>query len=281
MPLFSANIALLFDDRPMLDRFAAAAAFGFDAVEVQFPYEFPVAEIAGRLADCGLPLASLNLDVGDMLTGGPGLISMPGREDAFRAAVARTMTYAEAMKPGVINMLAGWPPASVPRQAALDVLAANLRYAAQAFRPLGIKLVLEAVNTFDRPGYLIDRTADAIAVIDAAGAAPGGPVHGALGILFDIYHMHLMEGGAKGDANNGAGGALIPLIERHIDRIYHVQFADAPGRHQPGTGDVDLPPIFAALDRLGYAGYVGAEYNATTRTEDTLGWMAQARAAMG
>lgn len=254
MPRFSTNISMMFTEHDWLDRPAAAAAAGFGAVEIQFPYEHPAADWAQAIGDAGLDVAVFNFPVGDMLDGGPGLAAMPGRQADFRAAVAAALPYAEALMPRCINVLPGFPPAEMDRDAGMAALAANLAYAAESLAPLGVRVVVEAVNTVDRPGFFLDRSAQAIAAIDQAG-------HANLGIEYDIYHMHIME------------GDVVPTVKRLLPRIGHIQFADAPGRHEPGTGEIDFPEIFAALDRIGYDGWVGAEYDPSRATADTLGWL--------
>ncbi len=254
MPRFSANISMLFTEHALTDRVAAARDAGFAAVEVQFPYELPAeawAEAAGR---AGLGFAVFNLPVGDLIGGGPGLAAMPGREDAFRGAVAEGKSYAAAIKPGNVNVLCGWPPADLGRAACRATLVANLRHAAEELSDVGVRVLVEAVNTRDRPGYFLSNTADALAILEDAD-------HPNLALEHDLYHMQIME------------GDLVPTLERALPRIGHIQFADTPGRHEPGTGEINFPFVFDAIDRLGYDGFVGAEYVPTGRTEDSLGWL--------
>lgn len=255
MPRFSANISMLFAERDWLDRPKAAADAGFGAVEIQFPYEHPPDVWAKAIRVAGLDVAVFNLPVGDMLSGGPGLAAMPGREAAFADAVEEAKPYAAALAPRNVNVLAGWPPADMDREHCMDTLAGNLGRAAAAFADLGVRVVVEAVNSRDRPGYFLTRSRDAVAAIERAG-------HSNLGIEYDLYHMQIME------------GDLVPTIRALHERIGHIQFADTPGRHEPGTGEINFPFVFEALDGLGYDGWVGAEYVPSRRTEETLGWMA-------
>lgn len=251
---FSANISMLFCERPFLERFAAARDAGFDAVEMQFPYDMPVADIVAAREAAGIDFVVFNLPVGDMTRGGPGLASVPGREDGFRAAVADGLRFARALKPRNINVLAGWPPAEMAPARCFETLVSNVRLAAEAMAEIGVRVTVEAVNTRDRPGYFLSRTQDAVAVIEAAN-------HANLGLEHDLYHMQIME------------GDLIPTLTRYRDKIAHIQFADTPGRHQPGTGEINFAGVFAAIEDLGYDGWLGAEYRPTGRTEDSLGWM--------
>ena len=257
---FSANISTLFLEYPELKRPQAARAAGFNAVEIQFPYEHTAAEWAGALRGAQVGLAVINAPVGDLLQGGPGLAAMPGRERQFQEAVRQAAEYARILRPRCVNILAGWPPADLDRTQCLKVLAQNLRLAAETLAPLGIQAVVEAANVRDRPGYLITRTDEALAVIKQA-------EHPNLGIQYDLYHMQIME------------GDLIRTLQRVHPHIGHIQFADNPGRHEPGTGEIHFDAVFAAIAALPYEGYVGAEYLPSRRTEQTLDWLSLSHAA--
>jgi len=254
MPRFSANISMLFTERPMLDRFAAARDAGFRAVEIQFPYDHSPDELLAAKQKAKLEVAVINIPVGDMLSGGPGLASIPGREPLFRGVCEDARQYAEALKPKNVNILAGWPPVDLDREECTGALIANLRHAAEVFEPLHIKVVLEACNGRDRPNYFLQTTSQAMGVLERAG-------HANLGLQYDLYHMQIME------------GDLTPTIAAVLPHIGHIQFADSPGRHEPGTGEINFPFVFKEIDRLGYKGFIGAEYVPTKRTEDTLGWL--------
>jgi hydroxypyruvate isomerase len=251
---FSANISMLFLERPTLDRPRAAQAAGFGAVEIQFPYEHEPERWAEALTAAGVGLAVINMPVGDLLTGGPGLACVPGREAPFRQAVHEAARWARVLRPRQVNVLAGWPDAGLERAACFEVLARNLAFAAEVLGDLGVGVTIEAANTRDRPGYFIANTADALHAIDLAG-------HPNLRIQYDLYHMHIMEGDLAG------------TLGRTHERIGHIQFADHPGRHEPGTGEIDFASAFAAIERLPYDGFVGAEYVPSRRTEETLGWL--------
>jgi len=244
----------MFTEYPLLDRLAAARDAGFGAVEIQFPYEVGLDDLAAAQGRAGMPFAVMNFPVGDLLEGGPGLAAMPGRESMFEAGVAEARRYAQALRPKNVNVIAGWPPATLGRAACMATLAANLRHGAAAMAEIGIGVTVEPVNTRDRPGYFLARSADGIAAIEAAG-------HDNLAIEYDLYHMQIME------------GDLVPTLERLMGRIGHIQFADTPGRREPGTGEINFPFVFDAIDRLGYDGWLGAEYNPSGRTLDSLGWL--------
>lgn len=255
MPRFSANISMLFAERDWLDRPAAAAAAGFGAVEIQFPYDRPAEDWQRAIETAGLAVSVINIPVGDLLDGGPGLAATPGRQAEFRRAVETAREVAAALRPRNVNVLAGTPELhGFGRQRCLAVLSENLRVAADMMGGIGIGAVVEAVNTVDRPGFLLSTSAQALEAIDRAG-------HPNLSLEHDLYHMAIME------------GRLIPRLEEILPRIGHIQFADTPGRHEPGTGTVDWPAVFAALDRLGYDGWAAAEYVPSRVTEETLGWM--------
>ncbi len=255
MPRFSANISMLFAERAWLDRPAAAAAAGFGAIEIQFPYDRPADDWRRAIEAAGLAVSVINLPVGDMLAGGPGLAATPGRQAEFRAAVETARDVAAALRPANVNVLPGYPERhGYERGRCLDTLAENLRLAADIMDGIGVGTVVEAVNTVDRPGFLLSSSEQALDVIDRAG-------HDNLALEHDLYHMDIME------------GRLIARLEEIAPRIGHVQFADNPGRHEPGTGTIDFPAVFAALDRLGYSGWTAAEYLPSRTTEETLGWM--------
>lgn len=255
MPRFSANISMLFAERDWLDRPAAAAAAGFAAVEIQFPYDRPAEDWQRAIEEAGLAVSVVNLPVGDMLAGGPGLAATPGRQAAFRAAVETARDVAAALRPANVNVLPGYPERhGHARERCIDTLAENLRLVADVMAGIGVGTTVEAVNTVDRPGFLLSTSEQALDVIDRAG-------HDNLALEHDLYHMDIME------------GRLIARLEEIAPRIGHVQFADNPGRHEPGTGTIDFPAVFAALDRLGYDGWTAAEYVPSRTTEETLGWM--------
>jgi hydroxypyruvate isomerase len=248
---FTANLGLLFPERPFLERIDAAGAAGFDKVEVHFPYEFSVAEIRDRLAAAGVSLTGLNTH-----PGGPGefgLAGQPGREADFRRVFDQAVDYALGLGARMIHVMAG-VAAPDKRPQALETYVANLRAAARSVAGTGLTLLLEPLNARDRPGYLVSRSDEVAEII-----ARIGEPH--VRMLFDIYHVQIME------------GDLTRRIERHHDVIGHVQIAAVPSRAEPDEGEIALPAIFKALESVGYAGLIGLEYHPRGRTEDGLRWL--------
>ncbi len=254
MPRFAANLSLLFCEHPLADRFAAAAQAGFKAVEIQFPYELPAAQIAGLLRENALQLVLHNLPAGDWAGGERGIACHPDRVDEFRAGVAQAVAYATALGCPQLNCLAGIAPAAVPEAAVHATLVANLRHAAAELKRAGLKLLIEPINTFDIPGFCVSRTAQALALLDEVGADNAF-------LQYDVYHAQRME------------GELGNTLARHLPRIAHVQIADNPGRHEPGSGEIHYPWLFRHLDAIGYAGWVGCEYKPAMTTRAGLGWL--------
>ncbi|MDI5892870.1 hydroxypyruvate isomerase [Halomonas rhizosphaerae] len=254
MPKFAANLSMLFTEEAFLDRFAAAADAGFRGVEYLFPYEFEAAAIKQRLDDHGLTQVLFNLPAGDWGAGERGISCHPDRVEEFRSGVDQAIEYARVLGNTQVNCLAGIPPQGVSEADAHRTLVDNLRFAAEKLEAAGILLLAEPINTRDIPGFFLNRTEQALALFDEVGSDN-------LKLQYDIYHMQVME------------GDLAPTIEKHLDRIAHVQIADNPGRHEPGTGEIHYPFLFAHLDRLGYQGWVGAEYKPRAGTQEGLGWL--------
>ena len=261
MPRFAANLTLLFTEVPFLQRFERAARAGFTAVEFLFPYAWPAADIKAGLDAHGLQLVLHNLPPGDWDGGDRGLACHPDRVDEFRASVAHGIGYAKVLGVTQLNCLAGIAPNGVADAHLRQTLVNNLRFAAAEFKAAGLKLLLEPINSFDMPGYCVNRTAQALAILDQVGADNTF-------VQYDIYHAQRME------------GDLAATLQKHLARIGHLQLADNPGRHEPGTGEINFAFLFAHLDRLGYSGWVGCEYRPTTHTEAGLGWL-QALAGCG
>lgn len=259
MPRFAANVSMLFTEYAFLDRFDAAAKAGFGAVELQFPYAFSAAAIGSRLRSSELPLVLHNLPAGDWAAGERGIACHPDRVDEFQAGVSLGLEYARALGVKQLNCLAGIAPPGVSEAQVQATLVANLAYAAEALRVHGMRLLLEPINTFDVPGFYVNRTAQALTILDAVGA-PNAFVQ------YDIYHAQRME------------GELVGTLQRGLPRIGHIQLADNPGRHEPGSGEINYQFLLEWLDQAGYAGYVGCEYvpqNAGPNpTEAGLGWLA-------
>ncbi|MDY0011718.1 MAG: hydroxypyruvate isomerase [Rhodocyclaceae bacterium] len=256
MPRFSANLSMLFAERPFLARFGAAARAGFQAVECQFPYAFPPDEVAAALAASGLPLVLHNLPAGDWAAGERGIACHPERIAEFRQGVEQALEYARVLDCPRLNCLAGIAPAGVAPEAARATLIHNLRFAARALAQEGRQLLVEPINTFDIPGFLLHHSHDAETLLDQVGEPN-------LLIQYDIYHAQRME------------GELAATLARLLPRIGHIQLADNPGRHEPGSGEINFPWLLRHLDRLGYPGWVGCEYLPLASTEAGLGWMAE------
>ncbi len=259
MPQFAANLSMLFTERPFLDRFEAAARAGFEAVEFLFPYAFEVQDIRARLDAHGLKLVLHNLPAGNWEAGERGIACHPDRVDEFRAGVQRAIAYAQALGVDQLNCLAGKAPPDVPDARLRETLVGNLRFAAAALKAAGLRLLIEPINSFDIPGFYVNRTAQALDILDEVGADNAF-------VQYDIYHAQRME------------GELAATLEKHLARIGHVQLADNPGRNEPGTGEIHYPFLFAHLDRIGYRGWVGCEYKPATTTEAGLHWRKQLNA---
>jgi hydroxypyruvate isomerase len=259
MPRFAANVSMLFAEHPFLDRFAQARAAGFEAVECLFPYTHPAAEIRARLEDAGLRLVLFNAAPGDWERGEKGLAALPGREAEFRDGIARALDYAGTLGCPRLHVMAGLAPAGIARDTLLATYAANLAWAAERCAAQGVKPLIEPINARDMPGYVLNTTGQAAAIIEAIGPER-------LGLQFDLYHTQITEGDITRRFE-----ALLPLIT-------HAQVADTPGRHEPGTGEVNWSYVFDRIDAMGYRGWIGCEYRPAAGTEEGLGWLAPWRA---
>jgi hydroxypyruvate isomerase len=253
MPKFAANLTMLFNEHPFLDRFERAAAAGFTAVEFLFPYEHEAQEIKAKLDAHRLQLVLHNLPAGDWAAGDRGIACHPDRVAEFRDGVARGISYAKALGVGQLNCLAGKAPAGVADELLRRTLVENLRYAAAELKKANVKLLVEPINTFDIPGFYVSRTAQALAILDEVGADNAF-------LQYDLYHAQRME------------GELAATVEKHLPRIAHIQLADNPGRNEPGSGEINYAFLFRHLDRIGYAGWIGCEYKPAAGTEAGLGW---------
>lgn len=255
MPRFSANLSMLFQEYDFLERFDAAARAGFEAVEYVSPYEYPADRIATRLERAGLQQALFNLPVGDWAAGERGLAVLPDRIAEFRRGVDTAASYAHTLGCGQVNCLAGIGPVEAAPTELESVFVENLRYAADKLGNAGIRLLIEPINDrIDMPGFFLTRTRQALDIIDKVGSPN-------LFLQYDIYHMQVME------------GDIARTIEANLPRIGHVQVAGHPGRHEPDIGEINYPFLFDHLDRIGYRGWIGAEYRPLGRTEDGLAWM--------
>ena len=251
MPRFAANLSMMFTEHPFLERFDAAAAAGFRAVEFLFPYAHRAAEVRDALDRNGLELALFNAPPGDWEAGERGLASLAGRAAEFRAAIERALDYAAVLRPGRLHVMAGLAQGAEARKHYIE----NLGWAAEAAGAQ--RLCIEPINSRDMPGYHLNTSADALTVLEAVGAEN-------LGLQFDLYHAQIME------------GDLTRRLERLMPHIAHIQIAGVPDRHEPDAGEVNFDHLFAEMERLGYDGFVGCEYRPAGRTEDGLGWFRRA-----
>jgi hydroxypyruvate isomerase len=254
MPKFAANLTMLFNEVAFLDRFAAARRAGFAGVEYLFPYEHDAKEIRRRLDEQGLTQVLHNLPAGNWGGGERGIACHPDRVAEFEEGVTRAIQYAMALGCRQLNCLAGIAPGDVDEARARTTFVANLRGAARRLQDAGIRLLIEPINTRDIPGFFLRTTAQALEIMGEVGSDN-------LFLQYDVYHMQIME------------GDLATTIQKQLDRIAHVQIADNPGRHEPGTGEINYDFLFHHLDRIGYAGWVGCEYKPAASTESGLGWM--------
>jgi hydroxypyruvate isomerase len=255
MPKLAANLTMLFGEIDFLDRFEAAASAGFRGVEFLFPYAYDAQVLKARLRDHRLVQVLHNLPAGNWTAGERGVACHPDRVEEFKAGVDQAITYATALDCDRVNCLAGILPPQVDPTAARDTFVQNLRYAAPRLESANIRLLIEPINTRDVPGFFLSGTAQAIEIIDAVGSDN-------LQLQYDIYHMQIMEGDV-------AAG-----IQRLLPRIGHIQLADVPGRHEPGTGAIDFGSLLNHIDRIGYSGWIGCEYVPAGKTRDGLGWAA-------
>jgi hydroxypyruvate isomerase len=253
MPKFAANLTMLFNELPFLDRFEAAARAGFRGVEFLFPYAFDAAQIADRLQRNRLELVLHNLPAGNWEAGERGIACHPDRVAEFQDGVGTAVRYAKALGVTQLNCLAGIVPPGVPWEKAQQTFVANLSFAGARLKAEGIRLLIEPINTFDIPGFFLSRTQQALDAIKASGSDN-------VFVQYDIYHMQRME------------GELATTIKANLASIAHLQLADNPGRNEPGTGEINYAFLFRWLDQIGYAGWIGCEYKPKAGTEAGLGW---------
>jgi hydroxypyruvate isomerase len=250
---FTANLSLLFTEVELINRFKAAKQRGFDAVEIQFPYSLSAETLKIALEDVQLKLVLFNVDADDLLHGGEGLACVPEKQDQFRRAVAQTLEYAQLLKPEGINVLPGRCSNEIRKRDYLETFKENLCFAVEAFAPLGIKTVFEAVNIHDMPGFIIHSGQQMLEILDQLKLPE-------LFMQYDIYHMQMMNDKPS------------DFIAHHADKIGHIQFADCPGRGQPGKGQINFARIFSVIEKSAYSGWVGAEYKPVGTTSESLGW---------
>jgi hydroxypyruvate isomerase len=259
MPNFAANLTMLFQEHDFLDRFQAAAEAGFRGVEYLFPYDFDAGQLVERLHTHKLQQVLHNLPAGDWGAGERGIAVLPDRVGEFQDGVGRAIEYAKALGCKQVNCLAGIAPAGADPAQLRQTFVDNLGFAAKQLGENGIRLVTEPINTRDIPGFFLCGTQQAVDIIRDTGSSN-------IAVQYDIYHMQIME------------GDLAPTIQRHLADIGHIQLADNPGRHEPGTGEINYPFLFDFIDRLGYRGWIGCEYIPSTKTAEGLGWFDPYRA---
>jgi 2-dehydrotetronate isomerase len=260
MPQFAANLSFLYNERPFLDRFAAAAADGFKAVEYLFPYEYPAHELAARLQTHGLQQVLFNAPPGNWAAGERGIACLPGREDEFRANMGQALHYAHALACPRVHVVAGLAPAGADREALRRTYVDNLRWASRVAAADGLDVLIEPINTRDIPGFFLNRQDEAHAVL----ADVGEPN---LKVQMDLYHCQIVE------------GDVAMKLRQHLPtgRVGHLQMAGVPERNEPDTGELNYSYLFKLIDDLGYAGWIGCEYRPLAGTSAGLGWMAQYR----
>lgn len=254
MPKFNANLTMLYNEIEFLDRFAAAKKTGFQGVEYLFPYDFDMHQLADLLQTHGLVQVLHNLPAGDWGGGERGIACLPDRIGEFQDGVGQAVEYAAALGCRQVNCLAGIAPSGTDEDVLKQTFVDNLRFAAEQLSHAGIRLLIEMINTRDIPGFYLKHTRQALDIVDAVGSDN-------LMLQYDIYHMQIME------------GDLAPTIQSHLDRIAHLQLADNPGRHEPGTGEINYPFLFDFIDKAGYTGWIGCEYKPATTTAAGLGWV--------
>lgn len=255
MPRFAANLSMMYQEHAFLDRFAAAAADGFRAVEFLFPYAHPAAEVAARLRGAGLANVLFNFPPGNWDAGERGMAAIPGREAEFASTVAKALEYAIVLDCPRLHVMAGIPSPGADRAACRATYVANLRLAATEAAKAGRELLIEPINTRDIPGYFLNTQADAHAIVADVGAAN-------LKVQMDLYHCQIVE------------GDLASRIRQYLPGVGHMQIAGVPHRHEPDLGEVNYPFLFSLLDELGYEGWIGCEYRPRGPTSAGLGWLA-------
>ena len=255
MPKLAANLSMLFTEEAFMDRFDAAAKAGFKGVEFLFPYAFDLEQIAERLESNGLEMVLHNLPAGNWEAGERGIACHPDRVGEFQEGVGKAIEAAKILGARQLNCLSGKAPEGVSADLLRSTLVANLSFAAAKLKAEGIRLITEPINTFDIPGFYLNRTQQALEIIRATGSDN-------LFLQYDIYHMQRME------------GELANTIRNNLPMIRHIQLADNPGRGEPGTGEINYRYLFRLIDKLGYDGWIGCEYKPLTTTIDGLGWIA-------
>ena len=254
MPRFAANLSMMYNEVPFLERFGACAADGFDAVEFLFPYAHPAQQIRDELDRHGLQQVLFNAPPGDFEAGERGIASLPGREKEFREGIDRAIEYARALGCPRVHVMAGLIKREGEHFAQREIYVENLSWAAKRLGEAGLMTLIEPINTRDIPGYLLNTQADAHALVERLG-------HPNLKVQMDLYHCQIVE------------GDLAMKIRKYLSGVGHMQIAGVPQRHEPDLGEVNYPYLFALLDELGYDGWIGCEYRPRAATSAGLGWL--------
>jgi hydroxypyruvate isomerase len=262
MPRFAANLTMMFNEVPFLERFRAAAVAGFTAAEFLFPYEHTPEEVASAAKAAEIEIVLFNMPAGNWGAGERGITGLPGREEEFRAGVDKALVYAKALGVPRLHAMAGIAPAGADLAACKSTLIANLKYAAEKLAAEQITLLLEAINTRDMPGFLVSTQKDSHAICAEVGAPN-------LKMQMDLYHMQIME------------GDLATTLKKYASECGHIQIAGCPERHEPDTGEVRYEYLFKVIDAMGYAGWLGCEYRPAGKTTEGLLWLTAATRANG
>jgi hydroxypyruvate isomerase len=254
MPRFAANLTMLFTEYPFIERIDRAAEAGFEAIEFLFPYQEDVDGIRESLSSNGMQQILFNLPAGDFAGGERGIANDPGRVDEFRDGVARALEIAAKLECPRLNCLSGLSVQGIPWETQWKTLVENYQFAAEETAKAGVVQLVEPINTFDMPGFMVTNTNQGLQLIKEVGSTN-------LKLQYDVYHMQRME------------GELVGTIKKNLDQIAHIQIADNPGRHQPGTGEINYPFVLSQIDQMGYDGWVSLEYVPDGETANTLEWL--------
>lgn len=250
----AANLSLMFTEVPLLERFAAAKKAGFHAVEIQFPYEAELQDLQQAKQSAEVEVVLINVPAGDLMQGGDGLACVPDLQDEFKAALDQCEKYAKGLDVSCVNVLSGRCPQPALEAERLQTFKRNLCLTADRLIPLGVTTTFEAINTTDMPGFLIHSAQQMWDVIEELNID-------SIKAQYDLYHMQMMGEDLRAD------------FADHLDKIGHIQFADCPGRNEPGSGEMDWQALFEQIDQSPYEGYVAAEYRPSCDTQLTLDWM--------
>jgi hydroxypyruvate isomerase len=254
MPKFAANLSMMYQEVDFMDRFAAAAADGFDAVEFLFPYDYVGADIKSRLSDAGLVQVLFNCPPGDWTAGERGMASIPAREEEFKRSIDSALGYAQTMGTKQLHVMAGLIAPGQDRARHRAVYLQNLSYAARQAAVHGVTILIEPINTRDIPGYFLNYQSEAHEICKEVGTSN-------LKVQFDMYHCQIME------------GDVTTRLRCHIPGIGHMQIAGVPDRHEPDLGELHYPYLFQQIDDLKYEGWIGCEYRPKRGTSEGLGWL--------